>query len=220
MWASRPCRAIVSLAALRKPALLWRDASGAAAIEFGLVGGIFIVMLMGVLEFGTAFWQWNQATKALQLGVRLASVSDPVSSDLKTMTGLSSTVEEGDPMPDFQRICSGAAQTCSNGTYDPGAMRTLVYGRGNTACPTARQRYPAMCQLFSRITPQNVIVEYTHKQPGLGFAGRPGGPLPSITVRLTGLNFDFVAIDKMLGLPLIPMSSLAASATAEDLSGR
>ena len=77
-----------------------------------------------------------------------------------------------------------------------------------------------MCQLFPRITPQNVIVEYTHKQPGLGFAGRPGGPLPSITVRLTGLTFDFVVLDKMLGLPQISMSGLAATATAEDLSGR
>jgi Flp pilus assembly protein TadG len=197
---------------------LWRDPSGAAAVEFGLVGGIFILMLMGLMEFGTVFWQWNQATKALQLGVRLAAVSDPVSSDLKTMTGVSGTVEEGDPMPYFQRICSGASQTCSNGTYDAGSMRTLVYGRGNTACPTTTQRYPAMCQLFPRIRPENVVVEYTHT--GLGFAGRPGGPVPSITLRLTGLEFDFVVLDNMLGLPKISMSGLAATAPAEDLSGR
>jgi len=57
----------------------WRNANGSAAVDFGLVGGLFIVMLIGLLEFGTAFWQWNQATKALQLGVRLAAVSDPVS---------------------------------------------------------------------------------------------------------------------------------------------
>ena len=197
---------------------LWRDSGGAVAVEFGLVGSIFIMMLLGLMEFGTAFWQWNQATKALQLGVRLASVSDPVSSDLKTMTGLSATVEEGDPMPYFQRVCNGASQTCSGGTYDPGAMQTLVYGRGNTACPTATQRYPAMCQIFPRVTPQNVIVEYT--QTGLGFAGRPGGPLPSITVRLTGVDFQFVILNTLLGLPRIPMSQLTATATAEDLLGR
>ena len=197
--------------------LVWRDASGAVAVEFGLVGGMFIVMLLGLMEFGTAFWQWNQATKALQLGVRLAAVSDPVSSDLKTMTGLSASVEEGDPMPYFKRVCSGASQTCSNGTYDPAAMRTLVYGRGNSSCPTTTQRYPAMCQLFPRIGPQNVIVEYT--QTGLGFAGRPGGPLPTITVRLTGIDFDFVVLDNMLGLTQIPMSGLTATATAEDLRG-
>jgi Flp pilus assembly pilin Flp len=197
---------------------LWRESSGAVAVEFGLVGSMFIVMLLGIMEFGTAFWQWNQATKALQLGVRLAAVSDPVSSDLKTMTGVSGSVEEGDPMPYFQRVCSGASQTCSGGTYDAGAMRTLVFGRGNATCPTTQQRYPAMCQLFPRIRPENLTVEYT--QTGLGFAGRPGGPIPSITIRVTGIDFEFVALDKMLGLPKIPMAGLAASATAEDLSGR
>jgi Flp pilus assembly protein TadG len=198
--------------------LFWRDPNGAVAVEFGLIGGLFMTILLGLMEFGTAYWQWNQAAKALQLGVRLAAVSDPVSSDLATLTGISSTVEEGDPMPYFQRICSGKDSQCSNGgTYSADAMRTIVYGRGNATCPTAVQRYPAMCQIFPRITPQNVIVEYT--QTGLGFAGRPGGPLPSITIRLTGIDFDFVVLDTLLGLQRIPMSDLSATATAEDLRG-
>ncbi len=62
-----------------------------------------------------------------------------------------------------------------------------------------------------------MIVEY--EQTGLGFAGRPGGPVPSITVRLTGLNFNFVVLNDLLGLPAIPMSGLAATATAEDMRG-
>jgi Flp pilus assembly protein TadG len=209
MWLSNLRRAAKSLSG---------DARGALAVEFGIVGSMFIVMLMGMMEFGSAFWQWNQATKALQLGVRLAAVSDPVSSDLKTMTGLSATVEEGDPMPYFQRICSGATRSCSNGTYDAGALNTLVYGRGNTACPTTLQGYPAMCQVFSRLRPENVIVEYT--QTGLGFAGRPGGPLPSITIRFTGLSYNFVVLQNMLGTTAIPMTGLSATVSAEDLSGR
>jgi Flp pilus assembly protein TadG len=208
MSASRPHRG--------KPAL-WRDASGAVAVEFALVGGVFIMLLVGIMEFGTAYWQWNQATKALQLGVRLAAVSNPVSSDLASYTGVSSTVQEGDPMPYFQRICNGSKSECSGGTYDINAMRTIVYGRGNTSCPTTLQPYPPMCQVFPRIKPQNVIVEYT--QTGLGFAGRPGGPLPSITIRLTGLNFDFVVLKNFAGLTAIPMTGISATATAEDLRG-
>jgi Flp pilus assembly protein TadG len=195
----------------------WRDQSGAVAVEFGLMSVVFITMLVGLMEFGTAYWQWNQAAKALQLGVRLAAVSNPVSSDLPGFTGLSSTVEEGDPMPYFKRTCSGATVTCTGGTYDAAAMRTIVYGRGNTSCPTTAQRYPPMCQIFPRITPQNVIVEYT--QTGLGFAGRPGGPLPSITIRLTGLDFNFVVLDSLIGLTAIPMTGLSASSPAEDLRG-
>jgi hypothetical protein len=74
-----------------------------------------------------------------------------------------------------------------------------------------------MCQIFPRIAPQNVIVQYT--QTGLGFAGRPGGPLPSITIRLTGIEFNFVVLNSLLGLPKISMSGLSATATAEDLRG-
>jgi hypothetical protein len=39
-----------------------------------------------------------------------------------------------------------------------------------------------MCDIFSRITAANVKVVYT--QTGLRFAGRIGGPVPTITVSL------------------------------------
>ena len=208
MWASK--------ARAPRPAF-WRAEDGAVAVEFSFVSMVFLTMLVGALEFGHAFWQWNQATKALQLGARLAAVSRPVSSDLATMTGVSGTVEAGDPMPYFKRVCSGASQSCSGGTYDPAAMRTIVFGRGNSACPTTVQNHPAMCQLFPRVRPENVIVEY--EQTGLGFAGRPGGPLPSIKVRLSGLSFNYAVLGTMLGLSNIPMSGLVASVTAEDLKG-
>jgi len=75
-----------------------------------------------------------------------------------------------------------------------------------------------MCQIFSRIKPENVIVEYVHT--GLGYAGRPGGPIPTIRLRLTGLSYEFIALNSLMGLPAIAMSGLSATATAEDLSGK
>jgi hypothetical protein len=179
---------------------------------------VLFTILFGLIDFGYAFWQWSSAAKALELGVRLAAVSDPVSSDLKTMTGLSATVQDGDPMPYYQRVCSGAAKTCTGGTFDQTALNTIVYGRGNSSCPTAAQSYAPMCRIFSRIKPENVRIEYVHT--GLGYAGRPGGPLPTIVVSLTGLSYDFLILNGFLGLPPIPMSGLTATATAEDLSGR
>ncbi|MDF3061577.1 MAG: Flp pilus assembly protein TadG [Microvirga sp.] len=194
------------------------DARGATTAEFGLVAGFLFLILFAITDLGFAFWQWSSATKALQLGARLAAVSDPISSDLKTMTGLSSTVFDGDPMPSYARVCSGASKSCSGGTFDETALNTLVYGRGNTSCPTAALSFPAMCQIFSRIKPENVIVEYVHT--GLGYAGRPGGPIPTIRLRLTGLSYEFIALNSLMGLPAIAMSGLSATATAEDLSGK
>jgi Flp pilus assembly protein TadG len=195
-----------------------RDQRGATAVEFGLIGGMLILTLMGIVDFANAYWQWNRAAKAVQLGVRLASVSDPVSSDLKTYDGTSTTVFPGDDMPAFQRVCTGATATCTNGTYDATAMNTLVYGRGNTACPATPGVMPGMCNLFPSIRPQNVIVEYL--QTGLGYAGRPGGPVPTITLRLTGLSYRFIVLNALLRYTPITMSGLSATATAEDISGR
>lgn len=193
-----------------------RDQGGATAVEFALVGGLLITVLFAAVEFGHAFWQWNAATKAVQLGARLAAVSSPVSADLKSLSGLSGSVQPGDPMPYFERVCSGATQSCSNGSYDAAAMNAIVYGPGNGACPTTAQK--AMCRIFPRIRPENVVVEYVHT--GLGFAGRPGGPVPTVTLRLTGLNFDFVVLGGLLGLGPVQMPGLATTVTGEDLSSQ
>ena len=82
---------------------IWRDESGAALLEFTAAAFTFFIILFGVVEFANVYYQWNAATKAVQLGARLAAVSDPVSDDLTEadMSGLSSSVLPGDPMPDF-----------------------------------------------------------------------------------------------------------------------
>jgi hypothetical protein len=80
------------------------------------------------------------------------------------------------------------------------------------------QSFPPMCQTFSRIKPENVAIEYVHT--GLGYAGRPGGPIPTIRLSLTGLSYEFIVLNGLLGLPAISMSGLVATATAEDLSGK
>src|SRR6185503_11167981 len=121
---------------------IWRDESGTALIEFTAAAFTFFIILFGVIEFANVFYQWNAATKAVQFGARLAAVSDPVSDNLTEtdMSGLSSTVLPGDPMPDFDCLCDGSSGTCTGTVppdalacnYNAAAMDVLVYGRGNT----------------------------------------------------------------------------------------
>lgn len=48
--------------------------SGLATVEFALVGALFLVVLIGVLEFGRALFVWNTLTEATRRGARLAAV--------------------------------------------------------------------------------------------------------------------------------------------------
>jgi hypothetical protein len=194
-----------------------RDETGSVLLEFTVTMFVFLVFLFGAVEGGLLFYQWNIATKAVQLGARLAAVSNPVSSDLLTLTGLEDAGKlPGDQMPEFDRICDGATGSCTGGTYDASAMNALVYGRGNTSCDSSGSNM-GMCDIYNRIKPENVVVRYQYT--GLGYAGRPGGPVPTITVGLQGLEFNFVALDGLLGLGPIAIPGLRTTMTAEDLNG-
>ena len=189
-------------------------------LEFTVTALVFFLVLFGIVEFSYLYYQWNAATKAVQLGARLAAISNPISSDLSTLTGLSGSVFPGDAMPAFDRQCSGATATCTNGTYGAAgvvAMNALVYGRGGgTSCSDTGPNM-GMCDVFDRIRPQNVIVRYQYT--GLGYAGRPGGPVPTITVSLTNLNYNFLFLNALLGRVSTPIPALSTTMTGEDLKG-
>ena len=60
------------------------DESGAAMVEMSLVLVLLLVLTLGFVDFGHAFYQWNAAGKAVQAGARMASVSNPVATGLAT----------------------------------------------------------------------------------------------------------------------------------------
>ena len=51
---------------------------GAAMVEMAIAMTLLLTLTLGFVDFGYAFYQWNAATKAVQVGARLASISDPV----------------------------------------------------------------------------------------------------------------------------------------------
>lgn len=204
---------------------LWQDENGSAFIEFTAGVLTFFSVLFGIVEFSHAFYQWNAATKAMQHGARLAAVSNPVMSELPQITGLGLSLP-GNPLAGTYDVeCSGKQKACTciglecpaTKTYDASAMRSIVYGRGNTSCISPGTRLDVgMCNLFGRVSEENVIVRYTYT--GLGYAGRPGGPVPTITVSLTDLQFEFILLAAFLPAKSIPMPSFSTTVTGEDLN--
>ena len=128
-------------------------------------------------------------------------------------------------MPDFVVTCDGSTSrcTCVDGVcpaylgYNVAAMNTIVFGRSSSSCGDAKSFYDTgMCDIFARITPANVVITYA--QSGLGFAGRPGGPAPTITISLKDLRLQFSFLRGLAGFDDLQIPALTMSMTAEDLS--
>lgn len=186
---------------------LLKDASGAAMVEFTVVMMLLLVLTFGIVDFGNALFQWNSAEKATQVGVRAATISDPVALELATFDCADGAdIVLGTPCrnggtPFGPIVCRGATATCDGGyTYSAAAFSLIL---------------APMQQMFPRLQPENVVVEYVDVR--LGFAGRQG-PVPEIRVRLTGLTFDYVFLGSLLGFSSITMPDFRATLVGEDLS--
>ena len=207
-----------------------RDQHGAVMVEVTIMLSITLILVFGAIDFLLLFYQWNAAAKAVQIGARLAAVSDPVASGLNRLSQavVSASVAPGAAMPNFVVTCDGRTATCTcNGVnacrgikgYDGAAMNTIVFGRGSSSCSDAKSGDGVgMCDIFSRITPTNVKIVYA--QTGLGYAGRPGGPTPTITVSLQHLPFQFFFLRGLMGFHDLQIPASTVSLTAEDLSSR
>jgi Flp pilus assembly protein TadG len=192
---------------------LSKACDGAVMIEFSLIALLLLIVTCGMVDFSLALYQWNGASKAVELGGRLAATSDPVSSNISSLS----------PASAFSQVCSGASSSCSGGgVYSSAAMNTIVYGRGKSACgAVASGQLAAMCDVYPGLTASNVTVIYqqsAYATSGLGFAGRSDGPVPTITVEVTGLTFNFFFLNGLLGLAPMSMPTMRTTVTGEDLS--
>ena len=202
-----------------------RDQDGAILVEATVTMTVLLVFVLGSIDFLVAFYQWNAAAKALLVGARIAAVSDPVADGLNNLSiaVAGPFMPAGAPMPSFVVRCDGAARTCTcEGActgitgYNDAAMNTIVFGRGSSSCSDATSLYYAgMCDIFPRITAANVVIVYA--QTGLGYVGRPNGPVPTISITLQNLPFQFYFLGGLMGLSKINIPAVA-SIGGEDLS--
>jgi Flp pilus assembly protein TadG len=209
--------------------ILLRDDNGSVLVEATVMLTIMFLLVLGSIDFLFAFYQRNAATKALQVGARIAAVSDPVANGLNHLSAgvVNASLRPGNAMPAFTVTCDGGTATCSclgacqgMGGYNATAMQTIVFGRASRACGDATSSYSTgMCDVFGRITPANVRIVYTQPAApaGLGYAGRPGGPVPMIKISLQNLPFRFFFLGGLLGFRDVQIVSAPATTTSEDL---
>lgn len=200
-----------------------KSEDGAAMVEMTIVATLLFALVLGFVDFGHAFYQWNAATKAVQLGARLASISDPVATALATAAP---TTTPGAPVVAAAYgpfVCAYTAGTgaCSNGGTFNAANFSRIF-RGDTAvtnddvCPAlATDQRPGMCHFFPGLRRDNVVIAYS--ATGLGYQTRFGGPVPTITVSLQNRTFQFFFLQGLMGFANITMPSMLSTVTGEDL---
>ena len=145
---------------------IWRhDESGAVFAEFALLLPLIVLVVCGSIDFLNAFYQWNAAAKAVEVGARIAAVSDPVAPNLNNVSNqalLNGSIP-GSPLPSFMVVCKYGACSCTgtctglapNG-FDSVAMDRIIFGRGSHVCGDATSYYAAGCATCCRPSPRKM----------------------------------------------------------------
>ena len=69
---------------------------------------------------------------------------------------------------------------------------------------------------FPRLRRDNIVITYTAS--GLGYQTRQGGPVPTITVSLQNMTFQFFFLGGLLGFNNINMPTMLSTVTGEDMN--
>ena len=187
------------------------DRSGSSAAEFALVLTPLLILLFGIIDSARFAWEYNQAEKATQVGVRMAVVTNVVSTGLATQNYVGvGGLTQGDLIPTSALspiVCTREACTCT------GSCPTGFETADDVAFDAIVTRMKTM---KPDITAANVRIEYSGS--GLGYAGDPNGMdiAPLVGVRL--VNMQFVPITSFK-VAKFTMPEVFSTLTAEDSSG-
>jgi len=193
-----------------------RDESGVVLSEALITFPIVLLVFAAFVEFGYAMSQWNQTVKALQYGARLAAVSDPLVSqaafDAAFPIGAANPLNNGTATPNDATI----SVSCGPGYTACDAARLSRVVRGSDgACGVAGDPRPGICDINWRIQPQNLLV--TYQRSGLGYWGRPEGPVLTMRLEVRNITFDLPLLGGLLGLDTITIPAHPVTITTEDL---
>src|SRR5437868_3629015 len=90
-----------------------RDENGGVLVEITVMIPIIFVLVLGAIDFLFAFYQWNVAAKAVEVGARIAAVSTPVANGLNSLRVSSASIIDISvaTMPYFKVTCDGASSS-------------------------------------------------------------------------------------------------------------
>ncbi|RAK60805.1 hypothetical protein DJ021_13800 [Phenylobacterium hankyongense] len=178
---------------------------GSTLVETTIVFPLLLMLIFGLVEFGHALWEYAAAEKATIIGARYLATRGPIQANVADC---------------FVATTAAAGTPCSQ---IPEAASALAWSSTITSASCASPPTTVFCRMLAQmrsyapfLTPADVSVQL--RGSGMGFVGR-GRPIPLITVRTTGLTYNFVALDKLpllASLGAITMPGFDATSVGED----
>jgi Flp pilus assembly protein TadG len=144
-----------------------RSESGAEVIEFALTLPILLLVVLGIIEFGFVFQQYEVVTNAAREGARMASLTTYGPTAAARISNATARIDEyltaGGLSTSSRTVCIGPSDTQCDGATGTGTLP----GGGGTCVSTIRVR-----------------VSYNHPVPFLGgIVTYFGGTFPALTLR-------------------------------------
>lgn len=144
-------------------------------VSFALVIPLIAIVSVAILEFASVSLDYHRAGEATRRGARLAAILPPVA--------------------DLSALPANASVTCTSS----GEMAAC--GGGSVVAPeTFDSVIASMSAMLPAIADENIEIIYS--QSDLGDASTPGGILPLVQVRLSGVDHSYAVLASLVpGLP-------------------
>ena len=150
-----------------------REEAGEALIGFAFALPVLLGLMLAILEFGLLAFDYHRAGEAVRRGARLAATALPVADTAGFTAGSTATC-----------IATGGVSCNGETALRPENFEAVV---------------ATMHEIYPKLTAGNVELVYTAS--GIGETGTPAGILPLVTVRLLGVEHDYLMLGFVPGMP-------------------
>lgn len=205
----------------------WREEQGAALVELAFVVPLFLLIFLGIIDFGRLGYDVVAAEKAMQRVARIAVVRPAACANVPNTTVRDPNNTNAIP-PRFGTACNAGGLICR---VESTVSCTLQAGiTANNA--TAIEIWSNISTLMpANASAANVLISYADSNVlgsslRLGFLGGPY--IPVVTAQVQNLTFDFVtpigALARLAGAGSVSFSrtiqfpALSVTLPGEDLA--
>lgn len=187
-----------------------RSTSGAAFVEFTAVFPVILLLTLGGIDFTILMIKWVSLHRATDVGVRLASLTDPVAIGINAATPATGGAAPGTACYDFSthqttNKCATKPSTICTGGVTNG--KCCPVGSNAASCtPNYQWNESTFQKVIAEMNRQMLTealdrrqVQIAYEPTGYGYAMRPVGSPMNITVSVRCTTYPFYLLYPLMG---------------------